>query len=77
MSVHVLAFVKECVQLSWDMVIQSPSMVLNTSEEVYNVLHHQRWYMADRRSDTIIAYLWPTLVQAPTGLVLYKGIVIT
>ena len=77
MSVHVLAFVKECVQLSWDMCIQAPPMMLNASEEIFNDAHHQRTYLADKNSNAIIAYCWPTLIQAPSGIVLYKGCVIT
>lgn len=76
-SSQVLHFIKDCVQISWDMCVQSPPLILNCSEEEFDPAHHQRAYLAEHQADSIIAYLWPTLVQAPVGPVLYKGHVIT
>ena len=76
-SVQIMLFIRDCVQISWDMCVQAPPLVLNCSEEEFDPAHHQRSYLAERHADVIIAYSWPTLVQAPAGPVLYKGHVIT
>ena len=76
-SHEILTFIQNCVQISWDMCVQAPPLVLNCSEEEFDPAHHQRSYLAERHTDVIIAYSWPTLVQAPAGPVLYKGHVIT
>ena len=73
----VVSYLHECAHLSWDMVVQTPPMVINYQEVEFIPELHTRFYSANRDSNQIIAYLWPTLVQLSSGSVLFKGTVIT
>ena len=76
-GIHLQSYIDECAQLSWELVIQSPPMVLKYSETEYSVELHTRFHTANGMSDAIICYQWPTLVHESSGVVLSKGMVIT
>lgn len=76
-SIHVQSYVDECALLSWELVIQNPPMVLKYSEMEFTTELHSRFHTANRQSEAILYYQWPTLVHETSGLVLLKGIVVT
>ena len=73
-----LAYIEECVRVSWELCVQSPAMTLNCSEKHFDADLHHRFHLADMTSSIIKSYIWPTLLQSsgPT-CVLFKGVVIT
>lgn len=73
----VISYLEDCSRLAWDLVVQSPSMVINVSEREFVPELHTRFYTAKKNSPTILWYLWPTLMQSSSGGVLFKGVVIT
>ena len=70
-------FVHECCNLAWDLIVQTPPMVINTNEKEFVPELHTRFYTAKKHSARILWYLWPTLMQSSSGGVLFKGVVIT
>lgn len=76
-GLYVESYIDECAQLSWELVIQSPPMVLKYNETEYSVELHTRFHSANGGSDIIIGYQWPTLVHETSGVVLSRGIVVT
>lgn len=73
----VTTFLHECCHLAWDLVVQTPSMVINITEKEFIPELHTRFYTAKKNSSAIMWYLWPTLMQSSSGGVLFKGVVIT
>lgn len=73
-----LAYIEECVRVSWELCVQSPAMTLNCSEKYFEADFHHRFHSADLTSSLIKSFIWPTLLQSsgPT-CVLYKGVVVT
>lgn len=73
----VICFLEECSRLGWDLVVQSPPMVINVSEREFVPELHTRFFTAKKSSPAVLWYLWPTLMQSSSGGVLFKGVVIT
>ena len=71
------AYIHEAAKLTWDLVVQTPPMMLNCKEVEFVPELHKRFHTADRSSDLIISYQWPTLIQESSGTVLLRGVVIT
>ena len=76
-GLFVQSYIDECSLLSWELVIQSPPMVLKYNETEYSVELHTRFHSANGESDVIVGYQWPTLVHETSGVVLSRGIVVT
>lgn len=74
---EVLVYIEECSHLTWDLVVQNPPMVIKVNEKEFSPEIHTRFHSADKRSDDIMCYQWPTLIHESSGVVLIKGIVIT
>lgn len=73
-----LAYIEECVRVSWELCVQSPTMTLNCSEKYFDADLHHRFHLADTTSSLIKAFIWPTLLQSSGATcVLFKGVVIT
>ncbi len=70
-------YIRESAKLSWDLIVQTPPMVLNFKEVEFVSELHTRFHTADRNSDMIITYQWPTLIQERSGTVLFRGVVVT
>ncbi len=70
-------YIHEAAKLAWDLVVQTPPMILNYKEVEFVAELHTRFHTADRGSDLIVTYQWPTLIQESSGTVLYKGVVVT
>ena len=73
----VCAYIRETARLAWDLAVQNPPMVLNVKEVEFVPELHTRFHTADRNSDLIITYQWPTLIQERSGTVLFRGVVVT
>lgn len=73
----VVTFLKECSQLAWDMMVQSPPMIINVNEREFIPELHTRFFEANKKSSLILYYLWPTLMQSSSGVILNKGMVVT
>eukprot|EP00731_Ephydatia_muelleri_P036776 Em0324g4a len=73
-----LAYIEECVRVSWELCVQSPAMTLNCSEKHFDADFHLRFHSAEMTSSLIKSFIWPTLLQSsgPT-CILFKGVVIT
>lgn len=71
------SYVRECAQVSWDLCVQTPPMVINYSEEEFNFEIHTRFFQSNATSSVILLYYWPTLLQTPSGPILSRGVVLT
>lgn len=72
----VKCYINECSKICWDLCVQTPIMLINSSETLFNDDLHQRFYDSNKESLDISFYLWPTLYQeSPTGttVLLMKG----
>ena len=72
-----LSYISECAHVSWALRVQTPPMVINYSETEYSFDLHRRFYNANKNSDEIIVYHWPTLLQTSSGPILFRGVVLT
>jgi hypothetical protein len=57
--------------------MQSPGYCIEYETRRYRAELHVRFHSSDLASHTISTYLWPALLQGPTGPCLQKGVVIT
>ena len=64
------------MKVAWGLCIQTPHMIINCNETVYDPDLHKRFYNADKALVDIVMYMWPILTQF-NGPVLVKGIVLT
>lgn len=72
------SYIKECSKVSWDLCVQTPPMLIDSSEKQYNLDLHTRFYNSDKDMYDVLYYHWPTLLQSsPAGGVLFKGVVQT
>nr|CAB3260965.1 uncharacterized protein LOC100176502 [Phallusia mammillata] len=71
------AYIKECVQLSWSIVVQVPALTLEYDATVFDGAKHDRFHTSDRASDQVVSYLWPSLLEKQSGRCVAKGIVVT
>lgn len=72
-----LGYLKECARLAWDLCVQTPPMTINFSLTEFIPDMHWRFFDSDKSSDKILAYLWPTLLQDSSGVILFRGCVLT
>ncbi len=75
----VRSYIGECSRVCWDLCVQTPAMLINSTETVYNDELHQRFFVSNKESCDIIMYIWPTLLQESLGgiMLLVKGCVQT
>eukprot|EP00731_Ephydatia_muelleri_P020277 Em0013g4a len=59
-----LAYIEECVRVSWELCVQSPAMTLNCSEKHFDADFHLRFHSAEMTSSLIKSFIWPTLLQS-------------
>lgn len=71
------SYISDCARVSWDLCVQTPPMMLNHTETEFNSDLHTRFYNANKDSNEIIMYLWPTLLQSSSGPILFRGVVLT
>lgn len=76
-STEFQAYISECVQLSWSIIVQTPLLTLEYDATVFDSAKHERFHTSDRASDQIVSYLWPSLLEKQSGRCVAKGIVIT
>lgn len=70
-------YVQECAQVSWDLCVQTPPMVIDCSVKEFNPDMHKHFYKSKKESGEIAMYHWPTLLQTSSGPILFPGIVQT
>ena len=69
-------YMEECAKVAWGLCIQTPPMVINCEDTLYNPDLHKKFYNADKNSADIVMHMWPVLKQS-NGPVLVRGIVLT
>ncbi|CAH1259212.1 Hypp2196 [Branchiostoma lanceolatum] len=74
-SNSVTSYIRECVQLSWALCVQTPPLTLHYSDNVFNPGLHERFHSSDPGSDKIRDFLWPALMEEKTCL--HKGVIMT
>eukprot|EP00058_Branchiostoma_floridae_P015649 XP_002601137.1 hypothetical protein BRAFLDRAFT_75584 [Branchiostoma floridae] len=74
-SSSVTSYIRECVQLSWALCVQTPPLTLHYSDTVFNPALHERFHSSDPGSDKIRDFLWPALMEEQTCL--HKGVIMT
>ena len=71
------AFLKKCIPVFWDIVLQWSPLVLVTDHETFHPSQHQRFYGSDPNSNRIYYFAWPCLMEEAPRKVLVKGKVVT
>ncbi|KAI8489717.1 hypothetical protein Bbelb_326230 [Branchiostoma belcheri] len=78
-------FISDCCKLAWQLVVQTPSMHIQYNEKKFDPTKHE---LANRQPSTgtskstagtgkkIRHYLWPTLLNNMSGIVVCKGVVV-
>ncbi|KAI8483050.1 hypothetical protein Bbelb_392060 [Branchiostoma belcheri] len=74
-SNSVTSYIRECVQLSWALCVQTPPLTLHHSDTVFNPNLHERFHSSDPGSEKIRDFLWPALMEEQTCL--HKGVIMT
>lgn len=72
-----LAYIEECVQLSWALHIQNPPLVIDYESTTFDENKHVRFHSSNPESKVVKSVLWPVLIEGEQGPCLAKGVVIT
>ena len=67
----------ECVRLSWMLAVQVPPMSIEYEATEFTDKLQGRSMASDMTKTVIKYHVWPALIDAQTGHVLYKGTVVT
>uniref|UniRef100_A0A0K8SKS7 Mitochondria-eating protein n=1 Tax=Lygus hesperus TaxID=30085 RepID=A0A0K8SKS7_LYGHE len=70
-------YIKDSVRLAWALVNQGAGYTLEYEERVFRRELHVRFHSSDGESSTIRTYLWPALLESPSGTCVYKAVVLT
>ncbi|XP_046570197.1 uncharacterized protein LOC124278521 isoform X2 [Haliotis rubra] len=70
-------YIRECVRLSWGLTVLNPSYVIVYDSRSFSADSHTRFHTSNPESEDIQCFLWPSLIEPQTGVVLHKGVVIT
>ena len=70
-------FTGNCIELAWSILIQTPKLYLDYTKTKFNAISHKRLFSANEKSDAILYYAWPSLLEADTQRTVCQGIVIT
>lgn len=70
-------YMNECVRLSWMLAVQVPPMSIEYEATEFTDKLHGHSMTSDMTKTVIKYHVWPALIDAQTGHVLYKGTVVT
>ncbi|XP_024083137.1 uncharacterized protein LOC106662662 [Cimex lectularius] len=70
-------YIKDSVRLAWALVNQGAGYCLEYEDRVFRREMHVRFHSADPESNSIRTYLWPALLESPSGPCVYKAVVLT
>ena len=70
-------YMDECVRLSWMLAVQVPPMSIEYEATEFSEKLHGRFMTSDMTSLEIKYHVWPALIDSKTGVVLYRGTVVT
>ncbi|XP_064468514.1 uncharacterized protein LOC135379202 [Ornithodoros turicata] len=70
-------YVKDCVRLAWALSAQEPPFGIEYETRVFRRDLHVRFHTSDQSCDRIRTYLWPALLEGPSGPCVHKGVVVT
>ncbi|KAK2572704.1 Mitochondria-eating protein [Acropora cervicornis] len=70
-------YMNECVRLSWMLAVQVPPMSIEYEATEFTDKLQGRSMTSDMTKSVIKYHVWPALIDAQTGHVLYKGTVVT
>ncbi|XP_029212917.2 uncharacterized protein LOC114976615 [Acropora millepora] len=70
-------YMNECVRLSWMLAVQVPPMSIEYEATEFTDKLQGRSMASDMTKTVIKYHVWPALIDAQTGHVLYKGTVVT
>ena len=67
----------ECVRLLWMLAVQVPPSSIEYKATELSEIFHGRFMTSDMTSLGIKHHMWPALIDSKTGVVLYRGTVVT
>jgi hypothetical protein len=72
------SYINESVKTCWSLLNHQPPFKLEYSSIKFDASAHERApELSDARSDKILQYVWPALVDTSNNACLFKAIVIT
>jgi hypothetical protein len=70
-------YINEAVRIAWSLMNHETQYKIDYSHIKYDKQIHERHGSSNKYNDTIIQYVWPTLIDTSDRTCLVKGIVIT
>lgn len=71
------SYINEAVKTCWALINHQPLIKLGFSDLKFYHEWHERADMANQKSENILQFIWPSLVDSSSNACLTKGIVIT
>jgi len=70
-------YINESVKLCWLLLNHHPPFKLDYTSIRFDPKYHQRTERSNKQNDSIIQYVWPSLIDTSDNVCLSKAIVIT
>jgi hypothetical protein len=70
-------YICDAVRLAWALVNQTPSYVLEYEQRSFKRDLHVKYHSSNLESNQVRTYLWPALLEGPTGPCVHKAVVLT